>query len=159
LQLPARPEIFVIGDIAAVEWKGQQLPMIAPVASQGGKHAARNIKHLLKGEPLEEFSYLDKGIMSTIGRNSAVMQFRGIRTEGFFAWMSWLFVHLVLIVSGRSQFSILMNWFWNYLTNSRAARVILKPTPTMALSKSVSESETQKIEDQQEAVVSGAGRP
>jgi NADH dehydrogenase len=155
LQFPGRPEVFVIGDIAAVDWKGQQLPMIAPVASQGGKHAAKNIKHLLKGEPLEEFSYLDKGIMSTIGRNSAVMQFRGIRTEGFFAWMSWLFVHLVLIVSGRSQFSILMNWFWNYITNTRAARVILKPTGTMALTKSVGESDAQKIEDQKEAVVSG----
>ncbi len=144
LQLEGRPEVFVIGDLAATKWKGQQLPMIAPVASQGGKHAARNIKHMLKGEPLEDFSYLDKGIMSTIGRNSAVMQFRGIRTEGFFAWLSWLFVHLVLIVSGFAQIRILINWFWNYIKNDRPARLILKPHDAMATTESVSEGNRQE---------------
>ena len=132
LQLPGHPEAFVIGDLAGVQWKGRQLPMLAPVASQGGKHAARNIVHLLKNEPLEAFEYRDKGIMSTIGRNSAVMQFRGFRTEGFFAWVSWLLVHLLLIVSGRNQISILVNWFWNYIRNERAARLILKPNAAMA---------------------------
>lgn len=144
LQLEGRPEVFVIGDLAATAWKGQTLPMIAPVASQGGKHVARNIKHILKGEPLEDFSYLDKGIMSTIGRNSAVMQFRGVRSEGFFAWMSWLFVHLVLIVSGFSQIRILINWFWNYIKNDRPARLILKPHDAMASTRSVSEANKQQ---------------
>ena len=126
LQLAGRPEVFVVGDLAAVEWKGEQLPMVAPVASQGGKRAARNIVAMIKGQPLENFKYLDKGIMSTIGRNSAVMQFRKVTSEGFFAWLSWLFVHLVLIVSGRSQLSIIMNWFWNYIRNDRPARLILE---------------------------------
>ena len=144
LQLPGRDEVFVIGDMAAVQWQGQQLPMLAPVASQGGKHAARNIKHILKGEPLEDFKYLDKGIMSTIGRNSAVMQFKGVKSEGFFAWMSWLFIHLVLIVSGFSQIRILLNWFWNYIKNDRPARLILKPHHAMATTESISEGNKQE---------------
>ncbi|MDQ3941342.1 MAG: NAD(P)/FAD-dependent oxidoreductase [Actinomycetota bacterium] len=153
LQLPGHPNVFAIGDLAAVEWQEQQLPMLAPVALQGGKHAARNIKHLVKGEPPEEFRYLDKGIMSTIGRNSAVMQFRGLRSEGYFAWLSWLFVHLLLIVSGRSQLSILMNWFWNYVKNDRAARLILKPTEAMATARTTTESDVQRGDHQHPADV------
>lgn len=126
LNLPGRPEVFVIGDMAGFVENGQQLPMLAPVASQEGKLVARNIRAILEGKPPRPFKYLDKGTMSTIGRNSAVVQFKGLKFGGFFGWISWLFVHLVLIVSFRNQLGIISTWFYNYIRNDRPARLILE---------------------------------
>jgi NADH dehydrogenase len=126
LQLPGHPEVFVIGDLAYLEQKGAPLPMLAPVATQQGKRVAKNITALMKEGRPAPFKYLDKGFMSTIGRNAAVVQAGPLRMKGFFGWLTWLFVHLVLIISFRSQLSILTNWAWNYVINDRPARLIIK---------------------------------
>ncbi|MGH2813324.1 MAG: NAD(P)/FAD-dependent oxidoreductase [Actinomycetota bacterium] len=125
LQLPGHPEVFVVGDLAAFDFEGSPLPMLGAVAGQEGKRAGRNLRALVEGKPQKPFHYRNKGMMSTIGRNSAVVQFRRLRFGGFIGWAAWLFVHLVLIVSFRTQLVIIWNWFWNYLSNDRPARLIL----------------------------------
>jgi NADH dehydrogenase len=85
--VPGHPEVFVIGDIAACTDKnGVAVPGVAPAASQAGKFAARQIKRAIAGQPREEFSYLNKGNLATIGRSAAVAQFGRFGFSGFLAW-------------------------------------------------------------------------
>ena len=140
LQLPGHPEIFVIGDLAYLEQDGQELPMFIPVAMQEAKHAGRAIRVLLAGRPAPAFRYDDPGIMATIGRNSGVAQIGRIHLSGFIGWLTWLFVHLVNVVSFRSKLIVLVNWAWEYLLYDRPVRLILRaagprtapPTPAHA---------------------------
>jgi NADH dehydrogenase len=112
--------IWVVGDMAHVDdADGKPLPMIAPVAMQGGRHVARQIRRGLAGEPFETFTYKDKGQMATIGRNHAVAEFPpGVRIHGFPAWVAWLGLHIVYLMGGRNRVSVLSDWAWNYLTSS-----------------------------------------
>ena len=126
LQLPGHPEVFVVGDIAAVEQDGAQLPMLAPVAMQEAKHAARNLSALAQRRNLRVFRYRDKGILATIGRNAAVAEFGSIRLHGFVGWVTWLLVHLLLIVSLRSRLIVVVNWAWDYFFYDRPVRLILR---------------------------------
>lgn len=125
LQLPERPEVFVIGDSAAVEMQGQLLPMLIPVAHQEAKHCARSIHRLLMDREPEQFHYRDPGIMATIGRNAGVAQLGPVRLSGFLGWLMWLVVHLVNVISFRSRVVVLVNWAWNYLFYDRPVRLIL----------------------------------
>ena len=126
LNLPNRPEVFVIGDMAYLEgYKGgQAYPMVAQVAMQMGKQAARNILALIDGRPLEAFRYFDKGQMATIGRRAAVFDAFGIRLSGFLAWIGWLFVHIIYLIGFRNRLVVLTNWAYNYFTYDRAVRLI-----------------------------------
>jgi NADH dehydrogenase len=126
LQLPHHPEVFVIGDLAHVRQDGSPLPMLAPVAQQEGRHAARNIVAIVEGRQPAPFHYFDKGTMATIGRNAAVVQLRGLHLHGFPGWLTWLFVHLLLIVSLRSRLVVLINWAWDYFFYDRPVRLILR---------------------------------
>ena len=126
LQLEGRPEVYVVGDVAAIAGPKGTLPQLGPVATQSGKRAAGNIVAAFKGQPLTAFSYWDKGTMSTIGRNAAIVQIGRFRLKGWIGWMSWLFVHLALITNLRSQVKILLNWFGHYLTKDRPARLMLQ---------------------------------
>jgi NADH dehydrogenase len=128
LQVPDYPEIFVIGDAAYMEEKGQMLPMVAPVAIQQAKTAAQNIQHLLKGEPLESFKYHDPGSLATIGRNAAVARVGPFKFSGFIAWVVWLVVHLFWLIGFRNRLVVLINWAWDYVFFDRAVRVIT-PSP------------------------------
>lgn len=135
LALPNHPEVFVIGDMAAAEGKdGKQLPQLAQVAIQGGRHTASNIKRIMAGRATKPFHYSNHGIMATIGRRSAVAELPGgIRFGGTLGWFSWLAVHLVFLIGFRNRVVVLVNWAWNYLTWDRASRVILddgSTTPT-----------------------------
>lgn len=132
LQLPGHPEVFVIGDIAAVEQDGAQLPMLAPVAMQEAKHAARNLSALAQGRTVGAFRYRDKGILATIGRNAAVAEFGSVRLHGFVGWVTWLLVHLLLIVSLRSRLIVVVNWAWDYFFYDRPVRLILRARPEPA---------------------------
>ena len=125
--LPGPPEMFVIGNLSATpDGQGGTLPQLAPVAQQGGRHAARQIERRLRGEPPTPFKYLDKGTMATIGRHAAVAELPfGLRFSGFPAWLAWLFLHLLLLVGFRNRLNVLLNWTWNYLTYDRGARLIL----------------------------------
>jgi NADH dehydrogenase len=127
LSLPGYPELFVIGDNAAAAGKdGRDLPQLAQVAIQGGRHAARSVKRHLEGKPTKPFHYHDHGIMATIGRQSAVAELPGgLKLRGSLGWMAWLGVHLVFLVGFRNRLVVLVNWAWSYVTWDRASRVIL----------------------------------
>lgn len=124
LTIPGHPEIFVIGDLAYFEQDGHPLPGVAPVAMQQGRYVAAAIEKRLRGEAPAPFRYHDKGSLAVIGRKSAVASIGGFRFHGFFAWLLWLFVHLMYIVGFSNRVIIFMRWGIQYLTFSRGARLI-----------------------------------
>jgi NADH dehydrogenase len=124
LQIPGRPEVFVIGDAAYLEIDGRPLPMMAPVATQMGQQAADNIGRLLRGEKPAPFRYSDPGSLATIGRNSAVAHVWGRKFKGFPAWVVWLLVHLIQLIGFRNRLIVLVNWAWDYFLYERAVRLI-----------------------------------
>ncbi|HET6917208.1 MAG TPA: NAD(P)/FAD-dependent oxidoreductase [Acidimicrobiales bacterium] len=140
LSLEGHPEVFVIGDLAAIRplgrlsGGGDQLPQLAQVAIQGGRHTADNIRRVLQGKDTVPFRYRNHGIMATIGRRAAVAELPGgLKFRGTVGWLAWLGVHLVFLVGFRNRVVVMINWAWNYLTWDRAARVILDDgsrTPT-----------------------------
>jgi len=131
LTLAEHPEVFVIGDLAASPGRdpdtdGAPLAQVAPVAIQGGAHAAAQIQARLEGRPTTAFRYRDKGSMATIGRNDAVADLPGgLRLTGPLGWVSWLGLHLVQLIGFRNRANVLVNWAWNYLTYDRGARLIV----------------------------------
>jgi NADH dehydrogenase len=125
LNLSANPEIFVIGDAALLkDAHGAALPMVAPVAMQEAETAARNIIALITASPLAEFTYRDPGSLATIGKNQAVARLGPLQFTGFFAWLVWLFVHLMQLVGFRNRLIVLLNWIWDYLFYDKAVRLI-----------------------------------
>ena len=123
--IPGHPEVFVIGDQAHfATGEGRPLPGLSPVAMQQGRHVARNIMALLRGQPTARFEYRDKGIMATIGRNRAVAEMGSIRISGFVAWLAWLFIHIIFLVGFRNRLAVLFNWTYAYITYGRGARLI-----------------------------------
>lgn len=129
LSIPGRPEVFVIGDLAALkDENGKWLPGVAPVAMQEGKATAHNIGSELRGEPRRNFHYWNKGNLATIGRAAAVAEFGKIHISGFLAWLSWLFIHIFFLIGFRNRLIVLIQWAWSYLTYERGARLITGDT-------------------------------
>ena len=124
LQVKDHREVFVAGDLAAVRDKGVILPMLSPVAIQEGRQAARNVAALVEGRPLAQFHYRNLGTMATIGRNQAVAELGPLRLHGFPAWLTWLFVHLILIIGFRNRLIALLDWAIDYLFYDRPVRLI-----------------------------------
>ncbi|HYF47989.1 MAG TPA: NAD(P)/FAD-dependent oxidoreductase [Planctomycetota bacterium] len=124
LGVPGHPEIMVIGDLARLEQDGKPLPGVATVAMQQGEYAARRIREQLRGQALPPFRYHDKGSMATIGRAAAVADIKGFRFSGYFAWILWLFVHLMYIIAFANRILVMVQWAWQYLTFGRGARLI-----------------------------------
>ncbi|MGL5828356.1 MAG: NAD(P)/FAD-dependent oxidoreductase [Angustibacter sp.] len=123
LRLTAHPEIFAVGDVAAAP---KVLPQVAQPAIQGGKHAGVQIRRIIAGAPTEDFSYHDKGIMATIGRSDAVVQFpNGFRLKGTLAWLAWLALHVVTLVGNRNRLSTLVNLSIRYFTWPRSLNMIV----------------------------------
>jgi NADH dehydrogenase len=120
LTLPGHPEVFVIGDLAAVE----KVPGVAPAAIQEGKHVARNIERALGGQPLRPFHYRDKGSLATIGRAAAVAEIGRLHISGFPAWFAWLAIHIFFLIGFRNRLLVMLQWSWAYLTFQRGARLI-----------------------------------
>ena len=125
LQVPNRPELYVVGDLAYLETAGLPLPMVAPVAVQQGRWAAENILRQIRGEELRPFRYRDRGTMVTIGRNAAAAYVFGWPFVGFPAWVLWLGVHLFNLIGFRNRLLVLINWAWDYLFYERTVRLIL----------------------------------
>jgi NADH dehydrogenase len=121
-----RPDVFVIGDLASQPGAdGKPLPGLAPVAMQQGEYVAGVIARRLKGEtPKGPFRYHDKGTMATIGRAKAVAESMGFRFSGYLAWLAWLFIHIMYVTRFENRMLVLFQWFWNYLTRNRSARLI-----------------------------------
>lgn len=119
--------IFAIGDLAAMATGDHKPhPMVAPVAIQQGKNLAANLNKKLKDE-WKPFRYKDNGAMATIGRNKAVADLKYWKSQGFFAWLTWLFVHLITLVGYRNKFLVLFNWIWSYFSYDNAIRLIIRP--------------------------------
>jgi NADH dehydrogenase len=126
LQVKHYPHIFAIGDIAGfVGENGRFLPMVAPVAMQQGRFVAKQIKRLAQGQALENFKYVDKGSMATIGRHKAIVEVKNLRMVGIPAWYAWLWLHLFYLLGGRNKIGTMADWTWNYLTFDRGNRHIM----------------------------------
>ena len=125
LQVPGRPEVQVVGDLAGFRQDGEPLPMIAPVAIQQGEHAARNVARQAAGQPPEPFAYDDPGMLATIGRNHAVARLPWLTLTGFPAWVTWVLVHIAKLIGFRNRLVVLVNWAWDYFTYERFSRLIL----------------------------------
>jgi NADH dehydrogenase len=125
LSIPQHPEVFVIGDLAALaNEKGKMLPGVAPVAIQQGKWAAEMIAHDLANQPRVNFHYHDKGSLATIGRAAGVAQIFGVELSGYLAWLAWLFIHILFLIGFRNRLIVMIDWAWAYLTYERGARLI-----------------------------------
>ena len=126
LTVADRPEIFVIGDLAAVRGPdGEPVPGVAPAAQQAGDHVAASIEADLAGRPRPVFRYRDKGSMATVGRSAAVVDLgRGLRFSGLAAWVVWWLVHIWSLIEFRSRLRVMGSWGWQYLTGRRDARLI-----------------------------------
>lgn len=121
--------IYALGDVALMQEPAfpEGHPQMAQPAIQQAKNLARNLKNQRVSAPLVPFSYRDKGSMATIGRNLAVVDLPLIHFHGFFAWLTWMFVHLMAIVGIKNRLLIFINWFWNYVTYDQSLRLIIKP--------------------------------
>jgi NADH dehydrogenase len=123
-------DIFAVGDIAQMESNKypKGYPMLAPVAIQQGEQLAENLKRLLKGKKMKPFRYTNKGYMATVGRNRAVVDMpNGWSFGGFFAWLAWMFVHLLYLIGFRNKLIVFNSWLWNYFTYDRGIRLIIRP--------------------------------
>lgn len=125
LSIPGHAEVFVIGDLAALKDEhGKMLPGVAPVAMQEGRWVAKMIACDLKREPRGNFHYHDKGSLATIGRAAAVAQFGKFELSGYFAWLAWLFIHILFLIGFRNRLIVMIQWAWSYLSYERGARLI-----------------------------------
>ena len=122
LSLPGTPEVFVVGDLAAIEG----VPGIAPAAKQMGRHTARNIILLLRKQQTKAFRYRDYGQLATIGRNSAVAVLGKFKLSGYPAWLMWLLAHIYFLINFRNRIAVMLDWAWSYWTYDRYARIVLK---------------------------------
>jgi NADH:ubiquinone reductase (H+-translocating) len=119
LTLPGHPEVFVVGDMIALD----NLPGVAQVAIQGAKYAAKEIRNRIEGkQPQPPFKYFDKGSMAIISRFDAVAMVGKLRLTGIIAWLMWLGVHLVYLTGFKNQVSALMRWAITFASNNRSER-------------------------------------
>jgi NADH dehydrogenase len=132
LSLPSYPDLYVIGDLAsATDDHGRPLPGLAQVAMQGGSYVAKAILRRIKGQPeLPPFCYFDKGSLAVIGRAAAVANVFGVHISGFLAWLVWVFIHLMYLVTFQSRLLIFIQWAIQDLTFNRGARLITGVAPT-----------------------------
>ena len=129
LSISGHPEVFVIGDLAALnDEHGKMLPGVAPVAMQQGRATAKNIRRDLQHESRRNFHYVNKGSLATIGRAAAVADFGKVHISGFIAWLSWLFIHIFFLIGFRNRLIVLIQWAWSYFTYERGARLITGDT-------------------------------
>lgn len=128
LSLPERPEVFVVGDLATVQYKeGRAVPWVGPAALQEGKHAAENIVRALRRQERRPFRYRNKGDLATIGRHRAVADFGAFTVSGAIAWWLWVTVHIFYLAGFRNRLSVMLQWAWSYFTYQRGVRLIVSP--------------------------------
>lgn len=129
LSLPGHPEVFAVGDMALVQGaNGKPVPGVSPAAMQMGKHVAKiiadEISMKVKPSSRPAFKYWDKGTMATIGRSAAVAWIGKFKFSGLFAWLAWLFIHLIFLVGFRNRIAVLFQWTYSYFSYKRSARII-----------------------------------
>ena len=126
LTLRSHPEVIALGDMVTIRKEGgtETLPGLAPVAMQQGRHAARVLRSRLRGERPQPFRYLDKGNLATIGRLRAVADVKGLHLSGWFAWVTWLAIHLWYLIGFENRLLVLTRWAFSFATHGRGARLI-----------------------------------
>ncbi len=142
LSVPGLPGVYAVGDTVSVDGAGgRPVPGVAPAAKQMGRHAGRLIARSIsgKGDAAEPFRYRDAGSMATIGRGAAVAEVMGVRLWGFPAWLLWALAHVYFLIGARNRAVVATNWFWNYLTFDRGARLITGPVPPLTQSGAADE--------------------
>lgn len=144
LSLPGHSEVFVVGDLASLkDQHGNMLPGVAPVAMQQGRFVAAVVAADLNRHPRKSFHYFDKGSLATIGRAAAVAQIRKIHISGYFAWLAWLFIHIMFLIGFRNRIIVMIQWAWSYLTYERGARLITGDTTLPGWPDTEKETETE----------------
>jgi len=129
-QVQSLKNVFAIGDISYMENKDfpKGHPQLANVAINQAKNLAKNLTGLQRNKPLHEFKYKNPGTMATIGKRKAVVDLPSFSFQGRLAWLTWMFLHLMLILSVKSKLMIFINWAISYFTNDTTLRLILMPT-------------------------------
>ena len=138
LSVPGHPEIFVAGDVVTMKDDQEKMvPGVAPAAVQMGTHIAKILRDEASGKttPRPAFRYFDKGMMAIIGKNYAVVKTGKFELQGFFAWLAWLFVHIMFLIGFRNKLSVLLGWAYAYVVNTPEARIITYPPTTPAPGK------------------------
>ena len=129
--LPGHPNVFAIGDIAALtDANGKPVPGVAQGAIQPGVYVAKAITEEIFDGPAARtkrapFAYFDKGNMATIGRRRAIAEIGKLHLTGFPAWMAWLGLHLFFLIGFRNRISVLVQWIYAYFMTKRGARIIM----------------------------------
>jgi len=128
-QVEGFDNIYALGDYAYMteEKYPNGHPQVATPAIQQARLLAMNLKRQQQNKPMKPYSYFNKGSMATVGRNLAVVELPFINFYGFFAWLTWMFVHLMAIVGVKNRVLVFINWFWNYITYDQSLRLIIKP--------------------------------
>jgi len=119
--------LYALGDAAYMEegtYKGH--PQVAQPAIQQSRILAKNLNRQAKGQPMQPFHYKDLGSMATIGRNKAVADLPYWKTQGFIAWLLWLFVHLKSLLGVRNKIVVFFNWVWSYITMDQNLRILVR---------------------------------
>ncbi|WP_254460243.1 NAD(P)/FAD-dependent oxidoreductase [Xanthomonas sacchari] len=131
LSVPGHPELFVAGDLAAVQQAdGRPVPGVAPAAKQMGRHVAETLRRRLRGDSASvPFRYADYGNLATIGRMAAIVHLGRLQLSGVLAWWFWLAAHVFFLIGFRNRVVVLLNWAWAYWSYQRAARIILGDAP------------------------------
>jgi NADH dehydrogenase len=127
LTLPGHPEVFALGDMVRVRTPDgtvETLPGVAPVAMQQGRYAAKAVRARTRNQSIDPFRYHDKGNLATIGRARAVADLHAVRLSGFFAWMTWLVVHLWYLIGFQNRLLVFIRWGFSFFTRGRGARLI-----------------------------------
>lgn len=123
-------DIYAMGDIAYMEtedWPSGH-PQLGNVAVNQGKHIAQNFKRAHQGKQMLPFAYKNPGTMATVGKRKAVVDLPKFSFQGFAAWLFWMFLHLMLIVSVKNRLFVFINWAISYITNDTTLRLILMPS-------------------------------
>ncbi|MCE7040928.1 NAD(P)/FAD-dependent oxidoreductase [Dyadobacter sp. CY312] len=139
--------VFALGDVATMsegKWENGH-PQLAQPAMQQGKALARNVWRVMDGKKAIPFAYKDLGSMATVGRNRAVVDLPFWKFQGFFAWLTWMFVHLMSIVGVKNRVLTLINWVWSYITYDQSLRLILRPK-TVATIADKEEKNTEVVQ-------------
>ncbi len=130
LSVPECANIYAIGDTVLAEvWNGKPMPGLAPAAKQSGIFVAKHIRAKIEGaKPQKEFSYQHYGSLATIGRQAAVADFGKFRMKGVLAWWFWGMIHVMFLANLQNRISVMIEWFWAYVTFKRSTRLITETT-------------------------------
>jgi NADH dehydrogenase len=125
LRVPGHPDIYIAGDLAALQCEGGPVPGVAPAAKQMGRYVGRAIRARLRGIEPPPFRYRDYGNLATIGRMAAVVDLHGMKFSGLLAWWFWLAAHVFFLIGFRNRLVVLIDWAQAYWSYQRSARIIL----------------------------------